>query len=153
MPFSPDPQPLGLAKFATPSLPRALWQLANTLLPFVTLWSMMAWLVASDANPAWIALLVIPVAGLYVRLFILQHDCSHGSFFRSARANRWVGAGLGLLTLFPFSYWKKTHGIHHATSGNLDKRILGDIRTLTVREYLAPRPGRSSATASIAACR
>ncbi len=119
-----------------PSLPRALWQLANTLLPFLALWATMAWLVMSDASQAWMALLVIPAAGLYVRLFILQHDCSHGSFFRSPRANRWVGAVLGLLTLFPFAYWKKTHGIHHATSGNLDKRILGDIRTLTVGEYL-----------------
>ena len=58
---------------------------------------------------------MLPTAALYVRLFILQHDCSHGSFFTSARANRWVGAGLGLLTLFPFAYWKKTHGVHHAT--------------------------------------
>jgi acyl-lipid omega-6 desaturase (Delta-12 desaturase) len=125
-----------LARFAMPSAPRALWQLANTLLPFMALWAAMAWLVMSDASPVWMGLLVIPAAGFYVRLFILQHDCSHGSFFRSARANRWVGAGLGLLTMFPFAYWKKTHGIHHATSGNLDKRILGDIRTLTVREYL-----------------
>lgn len=97
----------------------------------------MAWLLVSDSNPLWVAALIVPTAGLYVRLFILQHDCSHGSFFRSARANRWVGAGLGMLTLFPFAYWKKTHGIHHATSGNLDRRMLGDIRTLTMREYLA----------------
>lgn len=140
MAIDPDSQALGLARFATPSLPRALWQLANTLLPFALLLTAMAWLVMSDASPAWTSLLAIPAAGLYVRLFILQHDCSHGSFFRSARANRWVGAALGLLTLFPFSYWKKTHAIHHATSGNLDKRILGDIRTLTVREYLALVP-------------
>jgi len=126
-----------LARFAIPSLPRALWQLVTTLLAFVMLWIAMAWLVMSDASPVWTAALVIPAAGLYVRLFILQHDCSHGSFFRAARANHWVGAGLGLLTLFPFAYWKKTHGIHHSTSGNLDRRILGDIRTLTVREYLA----------------
>lgn len=126
-----------LARFAIPSLPSALWQLANTLVPFVALWAAMAWLFISDANSIWMAALVIPAAGFYVRLFILQHDCSHGSFFRSARANRWVGAALGVLTLFPFAYWKKTHGIHHATSGNLDKRILGDIRTLTVREYSA----------------
>jgi omega-6 fatty acid desaturase (delta-12 desaturase) len=136
MPTVQNAFPNDLARFAMPSLPRALWQLANTLLPFATLWAVMAWLVMSDANPVWAALLVIPAAGLYVRMFILQHDCSHGSFFRSARANRWVGAGLGILTLFPFAYWKKTHGIHHATSGNLDKRMLGDIRTLTVREYL-----------------
>ena len=88
-------------------------------------------------NYAWTGLLVLLGAGFYIRLFIIQHDCGHGSFFASARANRWVGACLGLITLFPFSYWKKTHAVHHATSGNLDKRQLGDIRTLTVREYLA----------------
>jgi omega-6 fatty acid desaturase (delta-12 desaturase) len=137
MPIAADSQAPGLAQFTKPSLPRALWQLTNTLPPFLMLWGAMAWLVINDSNPLWVALLDIPTAGLYVRLFILQHDCSHGSFFRSARANHWVGAGLGLLTLFPFAYWKKTHGIHHATSGNLDKRILGDIRTLTVSEYLA----------------
>jgi omega-6 fatty acid desaturase (delta-12 desaturase) len=132
-----DPAGDSLARFAKPSLPRAVWQLSNTLVPLVALWAAMASIVMSDSNPLWAALLVIPAAGLYVRLFILQHDCSHSSFFRSPRANRWVGAALGVLTLFPFAYWKKTHGIHHATSGNLDKRELGDIRTLTVREYLA----------------
>jgi len=129
-----------LAPFATPSLPRALWQLTNTLVPFAVVWAVMAWLVMGEETPLSTALLVIPAAGLYVRLFILQHDCSHGSFFRSARANRWVGAALGVITLFPFAYWKRTHGIHHATSGNLDRRVLGDIRTLTVREYLASSP-------------
>ena len=126
-----------LARFATPSTPRALGQLANTLVPFVVLWVAMAWITTSDKSACWLALLLIPTAGLYVRLFILQHDCSHGSFFPGAGANRWVGAALGVLTLFPFAYWKKTHGIHHATSGNLDKRVLGDIRTFTVREYVA----------------
>jgi omega-6 fatty acid desaturase (delta-12 desaturase) len=126
-----------LATFAQPSLPRSLWQLANTLLPFIGLWVAMVWLIGNDFSPWWATLLAVPTAGFYVRLFILQHDCSHGSFFRSARANRWTGAALGVITLFPFAYWKKTHGIHHATSGNLDKRELGDIRTLTVREYLA----------------
>jgi omega-6 fatty acid desaturase (delta-12 desaturase) len=134
---TPDSWNPDLARFASPSLPRALWQLANTLLPFLALWTAMALLVLGGASPWWTALLVIPAAGFYVRLFILQHDCSHGSFFRNSRANGWVGAALGLLTLFPFSYWKKTHGIHHATSGNLDKRVFGDINTLTVREYLA----------------
>lgn len=125
------------ARFSRPSLPRALWQLGNTLVPFVALWGCMAWLVVRGAHPFWPLLLAIPVAGLYVRLFILQHDCSHGSYFRSPRANRWLGAVLGVITLFPFAYWKRTHGIHHATSGNLDKREFGEIVTLTVREYLA----------------
>src|SRR5687768_4045049 len=136
MPQSQDSVISALARFATPSLPRSLWQLANTLVPFVVLLAAMAWVLTSGQSAWWLVLLVIPTAGLYVRLFILQHDCSHGSFFRSSRANRWLGAVLGVLTLFPFAYWKKTHGIHHSTSGNLDKRELGDIRTLTVREYL-----------------
>jgi omega-6 fatty acid desaturase (delta-12 desaturase) len=128
----PDP----LARFARASLPRALWQLANTLLPFLALWSAMAWLHHSGSF-AWMLLLAIPAAAFYLRLFIIQHDCSHGSFFRSGRANSRLGAMLGVITLFPFAYWKKTHNTHHATSGNLDKRVLGDIRTFTVREYAA----------------
>src|SRR6187200_1995261 len=87
-----DPASNSLACFAKPSLPRALWQLSSTLVPFVALWVAMAAIVVGDSNPLWAALLVIPASGLYVRLFVLQHDCSHGSFFRSARANRWVGA-------------------------------------------------------------
>ena len=126
-----------LARFAHASLPRALWQLANTLPPFLAAWGLMAWGYMEGWNYGWILLMAVPAAGLYVRLFIIQHDCSHGSFFRSARANRWLGAVLGVITLFPFAYWKKTHAVHHATSGNLDKRELGDIRTLTVREYRA----------------
>ena len=114
-----------------------MWQLMNTLGPFAALWVLMSWLAILGTGLGWLPLLVLPTAALYVRLFIIQHDCTHGSFFRSARANHWVGAALGVLTLFPFAYWRKTHGIHHATSGNLDKRVLGDIRTLTVGEYQA----------------
>jgi omega-6 fatty acid desaturase (delta-12 desaturase) len=126
-----------LARFAKPSTPRAIWQLVNTLVPFFGLWAVMAWTRVEDLSYFWTLLLALPTAGLYVRIFILQHDCSHGSFFPSSRANRWLGASLGLLTLFPFAYWKKTHGVHHATSGNLDKRDLGDIVTMTVEEYRA----------------
>ena len=133
----PREQRESLARFAKASTPRALWQLANTLLPFLALWACMAWTLLAGASYLWTLLLAPPTAALYVRLFILQHDCSHGSFFASSRANRWLGASLGLLTLFPFAYWKKTHGVHHATSGNLDQRELGDIRTLTVSEYRA----------------
>lgn len=97
----------------------------------------MAWSWHAGWSYAWTALLLLPAAGFYVRLFIIQHDCGHGSFFQSSRANRWLGAGLGVITMFPFAYWKKTHAVHHATSGNLDKRELGDIRTWTVDEYLA----------------
>jgi omega-6 fatty acid desaturase (delta-12 desaturase) len=137
----PSPaQRASLARFAKASLPRALWQLANTLPTFLALWVAMAWTRHAGWSYWWTLLLALPTAALYVRLFILQHDCSHGSFFANARANRWLGASLGLLTLFPFAYWKKTHGVHHATSGNLDQRELGDIRTLTVDEYRASSP-------------
>jgi omega-6 fatty acid desaturase (delta-12 desaturase) len=121
--------------YAQPVLRKALWQLANTLVPFVALWTCIALTV--ESSNGWSLLLVLPAAGLYVRLFIIQHDCGHGSFFASARLNERVGAVLGLLTFFPFAYWKKTHAIHHNTSGNLDRRGLGDIETLTVREYQA----------------
>jgi omega-6 fatty acid desaturase (delta-12 desaturase) len=129
------------AKFAKPSLLRALWQLANTVPTFALLWLCMAWSVHAGWGHGWL-LLALPTAGLYVRLFIIQHDCGHGSFFSSHRANRWVGACLGLITLFPFSYWKKTHAVHHGTSSNLDQREFGDIRTLTLKEYLASSPWR-----------
>jgi omega-6 fatty acid desaturase (delta-12 desaturase) len=125
------------ARFARPSWVRGLWQLGSTLALFVLLWTLMAWSVDSRWGHGWTLLLTLPAAGLYVRLFIIQHDCGHGSFFASRRANHWTGACLGLLTLFPFGYWKKTHAVHHGTSGNLDHRELGDIRTLTVTEYRA----------------
>ncbi len=125
------------ARFAQPSLGRGLWQLGSTLAAFTLLWWLMAWSIYSRWGHGWTLLLALPAAGLYVRLFIIQHDCGHGSYFSSRRANQWVGACLGLLTLFPFSYWKKTHALHHATSGNLDRRGRGDIRTLTVAEYQA----------------
>jgi len=125
------------APFAQPQLGKALWQVANTLIPFIALWSLMAYGIASDWNYFWILLLALPTAGLYVRLFIIQHDCGHGSFFASARANNTLGAILGVITLFPYSYWRKTHAVHHGTSGNLDRREFGDVDTLTVREYLS----------------
>ena len=125
------------ARFAKPHLGRAIWQLINTLPPFIALWTLMAWSIHADWNYGWTLLLALPTAGLYVRIFIIQHDCGHGSYFASARANNWVGACLGLITLFPFGYWKKTHAVHHGTSGNLDRRELGDVETLTVAEYQA----------------
>jgi omega-6 fatty acid desaturase (delta-12 desaturase) len=92
----------------------------------------------------WLALLLtIPAGGFLVRLFMIQHDCGHGSFFEARAANDWVGRVLGLFTLTPYDYWRRTHAMHHATSGNLDRRGLGAIETLTVEEYLAlPRARR-----------
>ncbi len=124
---------------------RASWraagiQLLNTLLPFIALWALM--LMSLRVSYALTVLLAIPQAFLFTRLFIFQHDCGHGSFFPSRRMNHLLGTFLGVLTLFPYDYWRRTHAIHHATNGNLDERELGDIDTLTVREYRALSPWR-----------
>lgn len=119
--------------FAKPEWPRALWQLVNTLPTFVAIWALMA--ASIEWGYGWTLLLAIPASGLYVRLFIIQHDCGHGSFLGNRRLNNLLGSILGLITLFPYGYWKKTHSIHHGTSGNLDRRQFGDIDTLTVQEY------------------
>jgi omega-6 fatty acid desaturase (delta-12 desaturase) len=81
--------------------------------------------------------IAVPTAGLVVRLFMIQHDCGHGSFFRRRLANDWTGRAISVLTLTPYDYWRHSHAVHHATSGNLDRRGIGDIMTLTVSEYLA----------------
>jgi omega-6 fatty acid desaturase (delta-12 desaturase) len=112
-------------------------QLLNTTIPFFALWYLMAKSVLEGWGYGWTLLMSIPAAGLYIRLFIFQHDCGHGSFFAQRKLDHVTGAALGLLTLFPYGYWKKTHAIHHATSGNLDRREFGDVDTLTVAEYLA----------------
>jgi len=128
------------AAFAKPHLGKAIWQLLNTLPAFIAIWALMAWSIHADWHYAFTLLLALPAAGLYVRTFIIQHDCGHGSFFASAKANNAVGGALGLITLFPYGYWKKTHAVHHGTSGNLDRREMGDIETLTVAEYQALSP-------------
>lgn len=81
-------------------------------------------------------LALVPAGGLLLRLFIIQHDCGHGSMFTSRRANDWLGRVLGIFTFTPYEYWRLQHAGHHATSGNLDRRGIGDIDTLTVNEYL-----------------
>jgi omega-6 fatty acid desaturase (delta-12 desaturase) len=113
----------------------ALRQLVVTFLLFALTW----WLMLRSLMVGyWLTLLLAPLASLLlVRLFIFQHDCGHGSFFSSPRVNDLVGFWLGLLTLTPYRYWRKTHAIHHASSGDLDRREYGDIETLTVKEYLA----------------
>jgi omega-6 fatty acid desaturase (delta-12 desaturase) len=104
------------------------------------LWALM-W--ASMGLSYWLSLLIaLPAAGFLVRLFMIQHDCGHGAFFRTRRANDWVGRALGILTLTPYGHWRECHAVHHATSGNLDHRGIGDIDTLTVREYLNLSPWR-----------
>ena len=124
-----------LANYRNPTLARSLFELAVTIGPLILLWVAMWW---SLSVSYWLCLLLaLPTAGFLVRLFMIQHDCGHGSFFRHRLMNDWVGRVLGVLTLTPYDFWKRTHGIHHASSGNLDRRGIGDITTLTVREYLA----------------
>jgi len=82
-------------------------------------------------------LMLLPAAGLLARLFMIQHDCGHSSFFHSRRANDWIGRILGVVTLTPYDAWRSTHAEHHASSGNLDRRGIGDVHTLTVDEYRA----------------
>jgi omega-6 fatty acid desaturase (delta-12 desaturase) len=85
----------------------------------------------------WLTLLIAPIAaGMYVRLFIIFHDCGHGSFFKSSKANHWVGSIIGVLVFTPYFFWRQSHAVHHATAGNLDKRGVGDVWTMTVEEYL-----------------
>lgn len=80
---------------------------------------------------------IIVAGGLLTKVFIIQHDCGHGSFFASKAANTWIGRGLSLLTFTPYDFWRRAHNLHHATSGDLDRRSIGAIDTVTVREYLA----------------
>jgi len=124
-----------LAPYKRSDRTRSVFQLASTALLYVAMWVLM---VESLSLSYWLTLLLaLPTAGLQVRLFIIQHDCGHGAFFRSARANNTVGFLLGVVTLTPYHYWRRTHAIHHATAGDLDHRDYGDIATLTVREYRA----------------
>jgi omega-6 fatty acid desaturase (delta-12 desaturase) len=124
-----------LAPYRTSSLGKSLWQLLSTAGLFVAGWALMYW--SLGVSYALTLLLAIPEALLLIRLFIFQHDCGHGSFFASRRLADVVGSILGVLTLTPYHYWKKTHAIHHATSGDLDHRGFGDIDTLTIAEYYA----------------
>ena len=124
-----------LARYREPSRTRSVTELVITIVPLVLLWTLM-W-AALDLGYWFCLLLAVPAAGLLVRLFMIQHDCGHGAFFRHRLANDWVGRVLGVLTLTPYDFWRRTHAIHHASSGNLDQRGIGDIDTLTVREYLA----------------
>ncbi len=122
-----------IAKYRNPSRARSWWQLANTFLPYVILWFLM---VESLRVSYWLTLLLaFPSAGLVVRLFIIFHDCGHGSYFKSERLSNYVGYLIGLLTFTPYKRWHHAHLIHHRTAGNLDKRGTGDVWTLTVKEY------------------
>ena len=113
---------------------RSTWQLVNTLIPYLVLWILMYW---SLFISYWLTLaLSVLAAGFMVRLFVIFHDCAHGSFFASQRANTAVGIFAGILTFTAYYDWRHSHAVHHATAGDLDRRGTGDILTMTVDEYL-----------------
>jgi omega-6 fatty acid desaturase (delta-12 desaturase) len=124
-----------LARYREPQLGRSLWQLANSAALYAGAWALMY--LALDVSYLLTLALAVPAAFFLMRLFIIQHDCGHGSFFKSQRLADLVGSVIGVLSLTPYAYWRKTHAMHHAASGNLEHRGFGDIDTLTVREYLA----------------
>ena len=127
-----------VAKHQGPILRKSVWQIINSFIPYLCLWGLMYWTLQISY---WLTLaLSVVTAGFMVRIFIILHDCGHGSFFRSQRANHLLGFLSGVLTFTPFLQWRYKHALHHATSSDLDHRGTGDIWTLTVQEYIdAPR--------------
>jgi acyl-lipid omega-6 desaturase (Delta-12 desaturase) len=124
-----------LAAYREPNATRSLFELGVTLLPFLAIFALAWWML----DYSWMVAMGLAVvnAGFLVRLFIIQHDCGHGSYFKNRTLSDWVGRALGVLTFTPYDVWRRTHAIHHAGAGNLDKRGIGDIVTLTVAEYQA----------------
>ena len=130
-----------LTPFRSADTLRGVFELIVTALPLAALWITTMLLVKAGI---WAGLvLTIPAGAFLLRLFLIQHDCGHGSFFRRRKANSWVGRVLGVFTFTPYEFWRRTHAHHHATTGNLDRRGLGDIDTLTLAEFRRlPRWGR-----------
>lgn len=123
-----------VAKFQKPNALRASWQLINTLGAYAAVWVAIYF---SLGTSIWLTLgLTVIGGGLVVRIFTISHDCGHGSFFASKRANTIVGFITGVLSFTPYQHWRWEHARHHATSGDLDKRGMGDVWTMTVQEYL-----------------
>ena len=128
-----------LAPYATPDRRRALGCVATSVVSYLAVTALMY--AALGVSTLLAVVLVLPATGFLVRTFIVFHDCTHGSFFASRRANRWLGVTCGLLVYTPFHSWRYEHAVHHATAGDLDRRGTGDVDTLTVAEYA----GRSRA--------
>jgi omega-6 fatty acid desaturase (delta-12 desaturase) len=129
-----------VARYQTPGVKPAVWQLVSTLVPLIASFVLMYW---SLSVSYWLTLLLaVPAAGLTIRTFIIMHDCGHGSFLPSKTWNNVIGWVTGILTTTPYAHWRREHAIHHATSGHLEQRGTGDISTMTVKEYLNARPLR-----------
>lgn len=124
-----------VARYQQPILRKSIWQIVNSFGGLFLMWMLMYF---SLRVGYWLTLLLaIPAAGFAVRIFIIQHDCGHGSFFKSRKANDSVGIVCSLFTLTPYRFWRKSHAIHHAHHAELEERGIGDVWTLTVDEYLA----------------
>ena len=126
-----------VADYARPERRKAVWQIVNTMVPYLALWALMAMMVQQGYS-YWAVLGVsVLTAAFHVRVFIIFHDCCHGSFFASRKANRILGYITGVLTFTPFEQWRRSHAMHHDTVGDLDRRGVGDIWVLTAEEYAA----------------
>jgi acyl-lipid omega-6 desaturase (Delta-12 desaturase) len=128
------PWKLAIEKYQQPSSWRAVWQLLNTFLPYALLWYLMH---LSVAVSWWLTVpLAVLAGGLLMRIFIIFHDCGHGSYFKSGWANDTLGFIAGVLTFTPYYQWRWEHAVHHGSAGQLDHRGTGDVWTMTVQEYL-----------------
>ena len=127
--------PTDLTPHMAPRLGSALFDLATSIVAYLALTALM--FVASRFSYLLVLVLALPAAGFLVRTFIVFHDCAHGSFVRSRRANARLGAVLGVVLYTPFAWWRHEHAVHHATTGDLDRRGVGDVQTITVEEYRA----------------
>lgn len=127
-----------LAGYREPSTFRSSFELAVTLGPFLLLWLLAWWSLGVSYFLTFVISLVN--AAFLLRLFAIQHDCGHGAFFANRSVSDWLGRVIGVLTLTPYDVWKRAHSIHHSSSGNLGRRGIGDINTLTVTEYRARGP-------------
>jgi omega-6 fatty acid desaturase (delta-12 desaturase) len=124
-----------VARFQRPNAWRASWQIINTVGGYFALWALIYW---SRSVSWWLTIpLAVLAGGFLVRVFIIFHDCGHGSFFTSNRANAFWGFVTGLLTMTPYYHWRGDHAIHHGTTGDLDRRGVGDVWTMTVQEYIS----------------
>lgn len=127
-----------LANYREPDALRSSFELAVTVVPFVLLWALAWWALSYSY---WLAFAISVLnAAFLLRLFTIQHDCGHGAFFKSRQLSDWIGRTIGVLTLTPYDVWRRTHSEHHSAAGNLDKRGMGDVHTLTVAEYQALSP-------------
>ncbi len=124
-----------MADYTKPDLKKSVWQIINSFVPYFGLWVLMV--MSFNVSYLLTFALAIPAAGFMVRIFIIFHDCGHGSFFKSQKANHILGSIAGLLVFTPYFEWRFEHGVHHGTAGDLDRRGRGDVWTMTVEEYKA----------------